>query len=45
MSAGRPSSTAGARRPGSPAPIPELPTKAVLRRRRSRENRRAPTSP
>jgi flagellar biosynthetic protein FlhB len=41
MAAGRPASTAGARRPASSTPMPDLPTKAVLRARRSREGRQA----
>jgi flagellar biosynthetic protein FlhB len=41
MSAGRPSPTAGARRPLVTTDVPDLPTKSVLRARRSRENREA----
>ena len=45
MSAGRPSGTAGVRRPTSSAPLPDdLPTKAVLRARRTREGRQARTA-
>ena len=41
MAAGRPSSTAGPRRPPAREPLPELPPKAVLRTRRTREGREA----
>jgi flagellar biosynthetic protein FlhB len=41
MSTGRPSPTAGARRPLVTTPVPDLPTKSVLRARRLRENRDA----
>lgn len=39
MTAGRPSPTAGARRPLTSVPVPDLPAKSVLRARRSRESR------
>lgn len=39
MAAGRPARSAGARRPLSTEPIPDLPAKSALRARRSRENR------
>lgn len=39
MTAGRPSPTAGARRPLTTVPVPDLPAKSVLRARRSRETR------
>jgi len=41
MSAGRPSATAGARRPSTSVPVPELPTRAELRARRARQVREA----
>jgi flagellar biosynthetic protein FlhB len=41
MSAGRPAPSAGARRPLTSTPVPDLPTKAVLRTRRTRESRPA----
>lgn len=41
MAAGRPSAAGGVRRPLTANPLPELPTKAVLRTRRSREARQA----
>jgi flagellar biosynthetic protein FlhB len=41
MAAGKPSPTAGARRPLTSTPMPDLPTKAVLRTRRNRETRQA----
>jgi len=41
MAAGRPSPRAGARRPMTSVPVPDLPTKAVLRARRTREGRQA----
>jgi flagellar biosynthesis protein FlhB len=41
MAAGKPSPTAGVRRPMSSTSLPELPTKAVLRTRRNREDRQA----
>ncbi|HEY6798016.1 MAG TPA: EscU/YscU/HrcU family type III secretion system export apparatus switch protein, partial [Kineosporiaceae bacterium] len=39
MSAGRPSPSAGVRRPLTTTPVPDLPTKAALRARRARETR------
>lgn len=41
MAAGRPSSTAGVRRPISTEAVPDLPAKSVLRTRRQREDREA----
>jgi flagellar biosynthetic protein FlhB len=41
MAAGRPSRSAGVRRPLTTTPVPDLPTKATLRARRSRESREA----
>jgi flagellar biosynthetic protein FlhB len=41
MAAGTPSRGAGPRRPVTATPVPELPTKSVLRARRARENREA----
>jgi flagellar biosynthetic protein FlhB len=41
MAAGRPTRAAGVRRPTSTVPVPDLPTKAVLRARRSKEGRQA----
>lgn len=43
MAAGRPGRSATPRRPATPTTLPELPSKAALRQRRSRENRRVPT--
>jgi flagellar biosynthetic protein FlhB len=39
MSVGRPAANAGARRPATTGPVPELPTRAELRARRAREVR------
>jgi flagellar biosynthetic protein FlhB len=41
MAAGRPSRAAGARRPTSSTPLPDLPAKSIMRARRAREERRA----
>jgi flagellar biosynthetic protein FlhB len=41
MAAGRPAASAGVRRPLTTTPVPDLPTKAVLRARRTREDRQA----
>ena len=41
MSAGRPARTADPRRPPTATPVPDLPTKSVLRARQSRETRDA----
>ncbi|MDQ1287693.1 MAG: EscU/YscU/HrcU family type secretion system export apparatus switch protein [Actinomycetota bacterium] len=41
MAAGRPSATAGARRPMSSTPVPDLPKKSVLRARRAQEERKS----
>jgi flagellar biosynthetic protein FlhB len=41
MAVGRPAPKAGARRPMTSTPVPDLPTKAVLRTRRNREARQA----
>jgi flagellar biosynthesis protein FlhB len=41
MAAGKPSARAGARRPMTSTPVPELPPKSVLRARRTREGREA----
>lgn len=41
MSAGRPSTRDGARKPATSTPVPELPTRAALRARRAREIRAA----